>query len=178
MGSLSSIVPVVSSIGSPALGTVTQLASAVGAFDQSDAKRRREEQIAQQKLALALAQLQQNQAAQLSNLETQIGLDRQKLEADSQAAEEQRLSALRRAMARQKTQFASQGLSSGGSGSSEAVLLGLFEESEDERQERARLDEIRNRALDHEFSAQKSLNVLQRSQLKERQRLQRALSDY
>lgn len=176
MGSLSSIVPVVSSIGSPALGTVTQLASAVGAFDQSDAKRRREEQIAQQKLALA--QLQQNQAAQLSNLETQIGLDRQKLEADSQAAEEQRLSALRRAMARQKTQFASQGVSSGGSGSSEAVLLGLFEESEDERQERARLDEIRNRALDHEFSAQKSLNVLQRSQLKERQRLQRALSDY
>lgn len=124
---------------------------------------------------LALKQLREKQDAQLSTLQTQTQLERDRLEADTQASEEKRLAALRRAVARQRSQFAAQGLGGTGTGSTDAVLLGLFEESDTDRTERDRIDQLRNRALDQDLSSQKQLNILQRSQLQERQRLEREL---
>lgn len=126
----------------------------------------------------ALRQLREKQAADLQDLRERRALESERMTADTRAAEEKRRSALRRAVARQRAQFASQGVGTGGSGSSEAVLLGLFEESDEERQQRTRLDDIRSRALEQDVSARQRLNVLQRSQLAARQELERAIEGF
>lgn len=173
MGSVATFLPQLGSIGqnlstiAPVLGTVSQIATSFEDPLKRDIKQEQD---------LALAQLQARQQADLANLEQQTQLEREKLDADATAAEQKRTAALRRAVARQRVNFASQGL--GGSakgGSSEAVLLGLFEESDDERTERTRLDDIRSRALDQDISSRRQLNVLQRTQLQQRQNLEREL---
>lgn len=172
MGSLTTAIPTVLQSVSPALGQIVQFTDMLGNNAEKEAKN---DLVAKQKLALR--QLQQKQNAELGVLQGDINLDRQKVAVDAQAAEQDRLAALRRAMARQRTQFASQGITDG-TGSSQAVLLGLFDESEEESKKRQRLDDIRNRALDQELSSRNSLNVLQRSQLRETQRLQKVLSGF
>lgn len=126
----------------------------------------------------ALRQLRQRQAADLRDLQERNELSRERIEAETQAAEEKRRAALRRAVARQRAQFAAQGVGTGGSGSTEAVLLGLFEESDDDRQQRERLDNIRTRALEQDSAARRRLNVLQSSQLAARQELERAIESF
>lgn len=130
----------------------------------------------QREQELALKQLKQQQKLQKKQLEADAALDRERIAADAEAAERERRAALRRAVARQQAQFGSSGVSSTG-GSAQAVLLGLFEESEDELAERERLDSLRGRAIDLSLSGRQSLNVLQRTQLQERQRFQNELLD-
>lgn len=126
---------------------------------------------------LALRQLQAQQGLAQANTSEAAQLDKQKLAADSLTAETNRRDALRRAVARQNAQFGAQGLS-GGDGSGEAVLLGLFEESEKEKGARQKIDQLRGTAIDQDVEKQSRINVLQRTQLQERQNLQRALQDY
>jgi hypothetical protein len=111
-------------------------------------------------------------------LEGNTALEKEKIQLDAQSAEADRLSAQRRAVARQKVQFASQGLDYDDSGSGEAVLLGLYKESDAERSKRESLDTLRNRALEQDLDTSKRMNVLQLSQLKEQQQLERALAGF
>ena len=122
---------------------------------------------------LELRQLQERQNAQLKAQQQETALSREKLAAEAKNAEENRLSALRRAVARQRASFGATGLSA-----NEAVLLGLFEETDQDRQQRERLDTLRNRALDNDLASTQSLNVLQRSQLAQQQRLERIAKGY
>ena len=123
----------------------------------------------------ALRQLQQAQALQQKQSQAEAELARENIAVQSRASEEARLSALRRAVARQKAQFGSSGVGSSG-GSARAVLLGLFDETEEELAEREKLDNLRNRALDLSLTSQNSMNVLQRTQLQERQKIDRLSS--
>lgn len=123
----------------------------------------------------ALLQLQQRQALEERQRAETAMLEKQKIALDAQQAERQRQSALRRAVARQKAAFGGSGISSVG-GSAEAVLLGLFDESEDELRQRETLDNLRHTALDLETAQAKSVNVLQATQLAERNKLQRLYS--
>lgn len=127
---------------------------------------------AQQRLALQQLKAQQN--AQARDQAEQAALSREKIQAEAAAAEKERLASLRRAVARQRAAFGASGIDSG-DGSAEAVLLGLFEETDQDRTERERLDDIRNRVLDQDQAAQNRLNVLQVSQLRQRQQLERAV---
>lgn len=126
---------------------------------------------------LELRQLQERQNAQLKAQQQDAALEREKLAAEAKNAEENRLSALRRAVARQRASFGATGLSAN-EGSAEAVLLGLFEETDQDRQQRERLDTLRNRALDNDLTSTQSLNVLQRSHLAQQQRLERIAKGY
>ncbi len=121
---------------------------------------------------LALQQLQQRQAEQQRQSSEDAALDRERIAADADTAERKRRDALRRAVARQRAQFGGSGISSSG-GSAEAVLLGLFEETDNDREERMRLDALRFGALDQNISQQRRLNVIQRTQLQESQRIGR-----
>ncbi len=56
-----------------------------------------------------------------------------------------------------------------------AVLLGLFDESDADRTQREHLDSLRSAALDSDLSQQRALNVLQRTQLQQKQALEREL---
>lgn len=137
-----------------------------------------------QRHALRDMQAQQNLALQQMIAQQELGarqaaddaaLERARLGQDAAAAEDARRAALKRAVARQKVSLASQGVSSVDSGSAEAILLGMFQETENDRTARARLDGLREQAIGQGLAQRQALNVLQRSQLEERQRLEREL---
>lgn len=124
---------------------------------------------------LALQQLSAQQAQDESQRQRAADLERQTIAANAQETEQKRRASLRRAVARQRAQFGGGGLQAG-DGSAEAVLLGLFEESEQDKAAAERLDTLRTAALDQSISDRKALNVLQRTQLQERQALARLAS--
>ncbi len=125
---------------------------------------------AQQKQALDQLSAQQREAERQAANEA--ALERQNIAAQAQDAETRRRAALRRAVARQRAAYGASGLS-GGDGSAEAVLLGMFQETEEDRAGQERLDSLRLNALDQELDDRRRLNVLQRAQLKQRQELER-----
>ncbi len=161
---------------SSVVGATNSIAGTLGLTKDNSANNaendRRQALQAQQNLALAQLQAQQNLAA--SQAQSDANLDRQKIAKDATASEEARRRALKRAVARQRASFGSSGVGSAG-GSSEAVLLGLFEESEEEKEQRESLDSLRFSAIDQSLSNTKNTNTLRRTQLQERQNLQSAL---
>ena len=118
----------------------------------------------------ALQQLRAQQSLQEQQAAADAALSKQKIALDAGNTEKERKKALRRAVSRQRANFGAQGISSGG-GSSQAVLLGLFEESEAEKKKREQLDALRLTSIDQDLGQQKSLNVLQRTQLQEKQKI-------
>lgn len=159
----------------PLISGAANIFSGVQNLVGGEAENREDEFLAQQRLELR--QLQERQNAQLKTQQQETALSREKLAAEAKSAEENRLAALRRAVARQRASFGATGLSAN-EGSAEAVLLGLFEETDQDRQQRERLDTLRNRALDNNLSSTQSLNVLQRSQLSQQQKLERIAKGY
>jgi hypothetical protein len=119
---------------------------------------------------LALRQLEQQQQLQQSQALQDAANDKAQIAVATQAAEDERRLALKRAVARQKAAFGGQGIASG-DGSSEAVLLGLFQESEDEKQSRERLDKLRLQAIDQGLAQSVSANTLTRTQTAEKNKL-------
>lgn len=165
------IAPIAGGVGSlvSTLNTANQIFGAVqGLRGGSD-------NAAQAEQALALQQLQARQRLQQQQALQDAALKSHELSLQAQQDEDKRRAALRRAVARQRAQFGGSGVGSGG-GSSQAVLLGLFDETEDELARRNQLDNLRNTALGVDLTQQKNLNVLQRTQLQERQQLQNAAS--
>ena len=118
----------------------------------------------------ALEQLQERQALQQQQRAQDAALQKQQIALSASQDEEKRKAALKRAVARQRANFGSQGVGSG-AGSSQAVLLGMFEETEDELSRREELDNLRLNAVDLNVSQNNALNVLQRTQLQERNTL-------
>ena len=125
--------------------------------------------------SLELAQLRERQQANLQDAQERAALSRAELAAKNDAAERDRKAALKRAVARQRAQYGAQGISTA-TGSSEAVLLGLFGTSEDDAAENQRRNVISLSAIDQDLAAQNRLNVIQRTQLKQRQKLEKQSS--
>ena len=115
-----------------------------------------------------LAKAQSNLA--LRNAQEQAGLQKEQLRLSAEQSETSRRAALRRAMARQRAQFGASGTGSG-SGSAQAVLLGMFDESEEELAQRQALDSLKTAAINQGVSQQQRINTLQLTQMKERDRL-------
>ncbi len=126
---------------------------------------------------VALKQLQEQQALQQKQAMQNAELQRQKIATNTAINEENRRAALKRAVARQKARYGASGVTSSG-GSSEAVLLGMFDETADELAQRERLDTLRYSALDSSLAQGSALNVLQYQQLKERQNLNNIATNY
>ena len=144
------------------LNTLGRIAGTARALSgNSPGKRERE---------LALRQLQERQARQQAQLARQNDVQRQRLDAQAQADEQGRRRVLQRAVARQRAQFGARGIAQEG-GSAQAVLLGLFDETEEQLQSRARLDSLRKRALDLKSEQTRSLNLLQATQLAQRHKI-------
>ena len=160
---MASIVPVAFQVIS-ALQTVSSVAQVLkGSDSQKDSRR------------LAVEQLQQQQNIAERSAAGKAALDKQELAVKTAEVESERRSGLKRAVARQRAKFGAQGVSSG-DGSSEAVLLGLFEESEEEKSGRERLDNIRLQAIDQGLTDTRRVNTLERTQLAEKNRLKNSSS--
>lgn len=110
------------------------------------------------------------QNANFAYAQQQAAHQRAELEQRAAADEESRQSALKRAVARQKSLYGSGGIASG-DGSARAVLLGLFEESEDEKMRRENLDRLRYSAIDSELGHRRTVNMLNVSAAKERNKI-------
>ena len=106
----------------------------------------------------------------LQNAREQAALQKEQLRLSAEQSETNRRAALRRAMARQRAQFGASGIGSG-TGSAQAVLLGMFDESEEELQQRQALDSLKTAAINQGVSQQQRINTLQLTQMKERDRL-------
>lgn len=169
VSNLSSIAGTLGSV----VGSANQIAGALGVTQYNAEKEKRNELRAQQDLALA--QLQAQQDLDIQQAQQQAALDRQQIEQDAATTEEQRKRALKRAVARQRASFGGAGVGSTNGGSSEAVLLGLFEESEEEKSQRNSLDQLRLQSVEQGLTNRSSLNTLRLTQLQEKQRLQREL---
>lgn len=167
MGALAGIggvLPVLTGVTS-VLGAVDRAASAVHTFGGGD-------QVKSDKLALR--QLQARQTLEAQQNADKTALEKQRLTDQAAADEDSRQAALRRAVARQRAQFGAQGIGSTG-GSAQAVLLGLFDESEADREQRERQDSLRAQALDLTLEQDRSLNLLQATQLAQKAQLRRYL---
>jgi hypothetical protein len=173
MGQVSSTISRLAPILSP--GIVGLANTAVGAYQTLTGPSDRDVYIDQQDLALK--QLQQTQKQQTRNAQEQAALDRDKIAADADAAEQSRLAALRRAVARQKAAYGDSGIAIDDA-SPQAVLLGLSSESEGEKTQREQMDAIKNSVIDQGLAAQQRANILELSQLKERQKLARISEGY
>lgn len=112
------------------------------------------------------------QDLEIRNAQERAALEKEQIRLSGEDAERERRNALRRAVAKQRAIYGGEGISSG-DGSARAVLLGLFDESDDERKEREALDTLKTTALDTGITQQKRLNTLQLTQLKEKNRLNR-----
>lgn len=154
--------------GVPVISTIGSLVSGASNFYEAS----QEDGNLEAEQDLALQQLQAEQALEMQQLEQDAALKQEQIDAAAAQAEDARKKALKRAVASQRASFGSQGLGDGSSNSSEAVLLGLFEESEDERRVREENDALKAKALDQNLEDQKSLNLLQTTQLQQRQSLQ------
>lgn len=154
-----------------AVSTIKGVADSFGSSGDDDGRARLRAQH-----DLAMRQLQAQQGVSVAITGDQAALDRQKILLDAAGADETRRAALRRAVARQRASFGAQGLSADGSG--EAVLLGLFDESDADREQRDRLDALRLQGIDQDLEDQGRINVLQRTQLRERQNLERVMAGY
>ena len=89
----------------------------------------------------------------------------------SAMAEEERRNDLRRALASQRVSLGPRGVDTA-SGSGQAVLRGLIEESESEGETRRRTDAIREAGLTQDLANLRQNNLLERTRLAEAQRFQ------
>lgn len=124
----------------------------------------------------ALDQLEARQKVEQRNAQEKANLQRQEILTQAQEKEANRVRELKRAVARQRAAFGGSGLSSA-DGSSQAVLLGLFEESEEEKAERERLDNLRLSAIDQNLAQAKRVNTLELAQQREKSRLKNSSSN-
>lgn len=156
MGGLSSALAPIIQIGS-ALGSV---ANTVAPFYKDSVNRD------QQKATNALASKQ---------AQAKAALDGQAAALSDQKDENKRRIALKHAIANQRASFGGQGIDPS-DGSSEAVLLGLFNESDQERALREQMAGIRNAAIDQNAGAIQQKNLLEQSQAMQKDTINR-LSD-
>ncbi len=133
-------------VGLSAFNTAAQYQNQQQSVDQLRQRQRQEEREAQQRSALEL----------------------EKLEVEKAQAEEDRLNSLKRAVARSRANSSARGVSTTGGGSSDAVLLGLHGESEEDRQRREELDKIRTQSIEQSLDSVQQNNLLELSQAKSR----------
>lgn len=169
------ITPVLSTLGSIA-GTIDATRSAVqslrGAADGwGDSNAAARKQLAKEQ-ALAMEQLKARQSLDEQQSAADAAQEKEKIALDAQNSETARRAALKRAVARQRAQFGAQGAGSA-DGSAQAVLLGLFDESDAERAAREKLDTLRTSALESDLAQRRQLNLLQLTQMAARQNLDR-----
>ncbi len=121
---------------------------------------------------LSIQQLKQQQALQQQQATQDAQLAREEIALKSADAERLRKSALKRAVASRRAEFGASGVRSG-AGSSQAILLGLFDESEEEKKQREFLDNLKLKSLDQNITQLSAINTLTKTQLEQRQNLKR-----
>ena len=171
MGGLSSAVSGLNSVAS-VVGTVNSLANNVNALS-GNLQHEQEKALAAQQ-DLALSQLKTQQAAALKAQTASVALQQQQLSAQAKAASDAQTLTLQRAVARQRAAFGADGVSSG-DGSGQAVLLGLYDDAATQAGDDDAVTNLKAAALDRGLADSQASNVLELTQLQQKQNLARQL---
>jgi colicin import membrane protein len=147
--------------------------------------RRREAELERQRQLLVFEQGQEAERRDLADRQRLDGAAQDaeragrlaEFDAAAGAAEAERRAALERGLARTRASMAARGVGTA-DGSGRAVLLGLEEESEADRARGAEQDRLRRQDLDRQAEDVRRRNLLEVSQLAERQRLDRIARGY
>ncbi|WP_158046928.1 hypothetical protein [Skermanella pratensis] len=134
-------------------------------------QKRHAEEVLRETHALQTRQLLQDQTAAAEAQRADIETRRTQIEASAAADEAARRDALRRAVGRTRAGLGARG---GGTadGSGEAVLLGLVSRTDGDSRNAAAVERLRGQALSQESEDTRRRNLLDQSQLAERQRLE------
>ena len=129
------------------------------------------ERVLRESHALQQRQLSQDRATAGQAQQADIATRRAQIETSAASDEAARLKALRRTVGRTRASLGSRG---GGTsdGSGEAVLLGLVADTDRDQQEADATTRLRTQALAQEMADTQKSNLLERSQLAEKQRLE------
>ncbi len=138
MGTLTSALSQISTT----IGTLNAIESGIGELTGNNGQRK--SQRAQQDLALR--NLQDTQALSESEARAKAERDRKQIALTAQQNEDARRKALKRAIARQNVNRGAGGVSA--TGSNEAILLGLYNDSDDNRAQASQLDQLRYNTID------------------------------
>ncbi len=176
MGNIGPVLTQALGVAAPVVGL--PLGGVIATSALSIAERSRARSAQKQEQSIALQQLQAQQTLQSGQLAAQTALERERIQMVADVDADNRRAALKRAVARRRAEVGASGIGGGAGGSTQAVLLGLFDETEDELNERQVLDTLRTRALDLSLSNNNAINILQRTQLQERQKLSRISTNF
>jgi|GEM_PF-1841823 len=148
----------------PVLGTLTQTLGAVSTLANSvDTLTGNSSRDLRQEQHLIAQNLQQSHALEEQQAQTKAAQDRAQIEEQAKQTEEARQKALRRAIAKQNARMGASGVSTSGSG--EAVLLGVYNDSQDEARNNTTLDQLRYNTIDNNLQNIQQNNILERTQL-------------
>jgi colicin import membrane protein len=154
-----------------------------GVVDDVEERNRRAQEAERERLAFEQGQdlerrsLAARQDADLARLEGEHALRRAELDAAASAAERARRTTLRGEVGRMRSLFGARGLTAS-DGSAAAVLRGIAQESEAERRHAVELDRLKRAALEREHDDRRQRNLLETSELAERQRIERIARGY
>jgi multidrug efflux pump subunit AcrA (membrane-fusion protein) len=166
---MGTLVSTLGTIGT-ALGTVQTIGKAFNDLSGNSLAERQRDQ--------AMRDLQRQQNQQTAEAQQRADEQRRKIEIDATDAERRRRAALKRSIAKRNARFGASGIGGGKSGSREAILLGLYNESETEKKQREDLDKLRFQSITNDLSNIASRNILEKTQLSERQKLDRIVDSY
>lgn len=168
---MGTLTPFISTLATT-VGTLSQIGNTINTVTGYEERRQKALLRAQQDQAMAALKAQQNQS--MKEAQQSAAAERERLNLTAQQDDARRRAALKRAVAKQNARFGASGITGGTGGSREAVLLGMYNETDEERKQREDLDRLRFNALDTNLDNMSQRNILELSQLAERQRLQRA----
>lgn len=167
MGGLTSLVGELLPIASTAAGIYRTIDSA---SQQQEAQQKKLE-LLRTAQAQQTAQLKASQDLETSVANASINDSLAKLDSSSDAAEQTRLAALRKAVAKNRASLAAQGIDPG-DGSGEAILLGQIKSNDAEQQAADADTQLQRDALLRQVQERQQRNLLEQSNLAQRQYLQ------
>ena len=172
MGSLSSAVSDITSAVST-VKSVVSLAENIGGLNPLNTS----SSLLQKQQNLAMKQLQAKQNADLAANAAAADIDRQELAIQTDAARRSRADTLRRALAAQRAGASASGIAPD-DGSSLAVQQGLFDSADAAQGDADQLTGLKTAAIDQSLTSLNNQNLLARTQLAQKQKLQRIAENY
>jgi len=138
---------------------------------EATAERQQRLNLLQTQQQQTLAQLQASQQQELDSASAESANQQAQLEASADSDEKSRRAALRAAQASARAKLAARGADPS-DGSGQALLDGLQSATDDESADAASATQLKSAALTQQLAAQNQANLLERTQLAERQKLQ------
>lgn len=125
----------------------------------------------------AYKEAKKKNAIEMAALEQKTKLEKEQNQLQKEQADQDRMQKLRAAIAQQRAIYGANGVGSG-AGSSQAYLLGLVKDAEEDSDALSYATQLKNRILDNAYNERKSLNTLALTQARDKNSLNKVTALY